>query len=67
MAEAKRGADWFIATWSPVIYRVGDPSRLAELCLRLLQREPGHAYYDFEEPVRAEFGLIEAAADRFPD
>lgn len=64
---AKRGGEWFIATWSPVIYRVADPSRLVELCVRLLQREPGGAYAEFDEPVQTDFGLVETPEDRFPD
>ncbi|HEY7153347.1 MAG TPA: hypothetical protein VH575_05240 [Gemmataceae bacterium] len=64
---AKRRGKWFIATWAPVIYRLSDPARLGELCVRLLRREPAGAYADFDDQVRTEFGLIEIPDDEFVD
>jgi hypothetical protein len=62
---AKRGADWFVAGWAPSIYRVPDTGRLAELCLRLLRRERGGAYGDFDEQVRRDFTLVPVSDEEF--
>ena len=62
---AKRGANWFIASWAPVIYRVPDARRVVVLCLRLLRREPAGAYGDFDEQVRRDFGLIAVSDEEF--
>ena len=62
---AKRGADWFVAGWAPAIYRVPDSDRVAELCLRLLRREQGGAYGDFDEPVRRDFALVRISDEEF--
>jgi hypothetical protein len=64
---AKRSEEWFIATWSPKIYRIANAGRLGDLCIRLLQRTPGRAYADFDEQVRREFGLVEVGDDEFAD
>jgi hypothetical protein len=64
---AKRDGQWFLASWSPVIYRVPDPGRLADLCIQLLGGPPGHACGDFEQGVRDEFGLILMRDDAFID
>jgi hypothetical protein len=61
----KRGTDWFVASWGPVIYRVPDSDRVAELCLRLLRREPGGAYGDFDAEVRRDFALIPVSYEDF--
>ena len=58
---AKRRSDWFIATWAPIIYRIQKVGRIAELCILLLRRDPGGAYFDFDEQVRTEFDLVEIA------
>ena len=65
---AKRGCDWFIATWAPVIYRIREVERLSELCIRLLGNDDGRgAYCRFDDCVAAEFGLVEIADEEFPD
>jgi hypothetical protein len=64
---AKRGDDWFIATWIPVIYRVTEPAKLADLCVRLLSREAAGAYATFDESIRTEFGLVEVPDEEFVD
>ena len=62
---AKRGADWFVASWGPVIYRVPDSGRVAELSLCLFRREGGGAYGDFDAEVRREFALIPVSYEDF--
>lgn len=62
---ATRGGEWFIATWSPIIYRIPDPECLVNLCVRLLSRSPGRAYGDVDESVRTEFGLVEIQYEEF--
>ncbi len=62
---AKRGADWFVASSAPSIYRLPEARRVAELCLRLLRRKPGGAYGDFNEDVRRDFGLIAVSNEEF--
>jgi hypothetical protein len=64
---AKRGESWFIATWGPRYYRVMDPARLVELCIRLLSRDPGRAYAAFNEAIQLEFTLVEIDENEFPD
>jgi hypothetical protein len=64
---ANRSGEWFMATWAPIIYRVSNPGRLAELCIRLLSRQPASAYAYFAEPLTAEFGLIEISEEEFVD
>ncbi len=65
---ARRGADWFVATWCPAIYRVCKVERLVELCILLLRREDHpRAYGGIDELVRTEFGLVEIADAEFPE
>jgi hypothetical protein len=67
---ARRGGEWYVATWSPLIYRLPDASRLVELCLLLLRRKPTGpfgAYAEFDEGVCAQFGLVRIADDEFVD
>jgi hypothetical protein len=64
---ARRLGDWFVATWAPKIYRLGNVHRLVELCLHLLHRRPAGAYAAIEPDVVAEFNLTEVADDEFPD
>lgn len=56
---AKWEGDWFIATWAPRYYRLARPERFAELCVRLLSREPETAYGFFDESIQREFELME--------
>jgi len=30
---ARRDEDWYVATWSPHVYRLGDGMKVAELCI----------------------------------
>jgi hypothetical protein len=62
---AKRGATWFIAGWAPAIYRVPSSDRVAKLSLRLLRREGGGAYGDFDDSIRREFELIQISDEEF--
>lgn len=62
---ARRGKDWYIASWAPHIYRVGSPERAGELCLHLLKRKGGGAYWDFDEGVQRTFGLVEVSVEEF--
>ena len=64
---AKRTGEWFIGTWSSIIYRVSNPGRLAELCIWLLRRQPTSDYSYFDELVMAEFGLVEISEEEFVD
>jgi hypothetical protein len=64
---AKRGENWFIATWGPRFYRVMEPARLVDLCIRLLSRDPGSAYAAFAKAIQSEFGLVEIDENEFPD
>jgi hypothetical protein len=64
---AKRGSDWFIATWAPIIYRLQKTEVVAELCIHLLRRAPGAAYCAFDEHVRSTFDLIEIGENEFVD
>jgi hypothetical protein len=59
---AKRGDDWFIATWSGVVYRVPDEQRHAALCLELLGRQDRGALCDsdLDQNIRDRFALTEA-------
>lgn len=52
-----REEEWLIATWAPVYFRVTRVSQLAELCLRLLRRQPEEAYGAIDAEVQTEFGL----------
>lgn len=62
---AKRGLEWFAGSWTPVIYRIPDGGRVTELCLRLLRRRDGRAYFDFDEQVRRDFALIPVSDEEF--
>jgi hypothetical protein len=64
---AERGNDWFIATWSPHIYRVGDSARVSELCVAVLNGCPKPAQYDFDDQIKKRFNLVEIDPDEFPD
>lgn len=62
---ALRGKALYVASWAPHIYCVGSPQRLTELCIRLLKRDGGSAYWDFGEDVRRDFGLVEVSEEQF--
>jgi hypothetical protein len=65
--DAKRGDDWFVATWVPVNFRMLNVERLVELCTLLLDREPAGAYSRIDEKIQQEFGLVEIADEDFPE
>ena len=64
---AKRGDNWFIATWSGIVYRIPDPQRLTTLCLELLRREDRGALCDsdLDQHTRDHFALMAIDPDEF--
>jgi hypothetical protein len=56
---------WYLGTWGPHLYRLPDESRLAELCVHWLTRVPHGTRPDFDEQLKAEFGLILVAEEEF--
>lgn len=59
---AKRGNDWFIATWSGLAYRAPSQQQLVALCLEMLSRETSRAFWDsdIDKDTRARFELSPA-------
>lgn len=64
---AVRRGSWYVATWLPVIYRLRDSSRLRDLVVKLLSREPARAHGQIEEAIASEFDLEEIADCDFSD
>ena len=62
---ALRGVDWYVASWAPRIYRLQAAERVNALCLHLLSREAGGAYWDFDEHIRQAYGLVEISYEYF--
>jgi hypothetical protein len=64
---AKRGDEWFVATWFGLPYRVMDEERLVALCLELLNRENGKALSeaDLDEGLRNRFALVPISPEEF--
>jgi hypothetical protein len=64
---AKRGEDWFVATWSGLPYRVTDQKQLVALCLELLRRENRGALNDsdLDQSTRMRFALVHINPDEF--
>jgi hypothetical protein len=59
---AQRKNEWFIATYSPRIYRLPDPKRVAELAVL---GGGGGTPYDFRPEIKATFQLAEVSEDDF--
>ncbi len=56
---------WYLGTWDPFIYRLPDEGRLTELCVGWLSRVPNETRADFDERLKAEFGLIAVSEEAF--
>ena len=56
---------WYLGTWGPHLYRLPDETRLAELCVRWLSRAADATRADFDEQLKAEFGLLPVAEGDF--
>jgi len=61
---AKRKNEWFIATYSPRIYRIPDPKRVSELAVAVLGGGGGTPY-DFQLEIKTAFRLVEVSEDDF--
>jgi hypothetical protein len=64
---AKRGKDWYIATWLPAIFRIPDARQVLPACLRLLQKEPPGAYYTLDKELVTEYSLEEITETAFSE
>jgi hypothetical protein len=61
---AKRGADWFIATYLPHLYRIPDAKSVAELVVAVL-RKGGGTPYDLADELKTRFSLVEISEKQF--
>src|SRR3982751_3072443 len=61
---ALRKSQWFIATYSPRIYQVPDPKRVAELAVAVLEGGKGTPY-DFKPEIKMTFRLREITEEDF--
>jgi hypothetical protein len=62
---AKRDDGWYVATWSPSIYRVSRTDKLVALCLELLRCEPSRALFDLAQEVVDRFELVPVTTSEF--
>jgi hypothetical protein len=60
-----RGPVWYIGTWGGLLYRMKDQDRLVEMCIAWLTRVPSGTRSDFDDALKAEFGLIEVSDAEF--
>jgi hypothetical protein len=56
---------WYLGTWGGFVYRLPDGARLAELCISWLSRVPDGTRSDFDDRLKAEFGLVRVDDDSF--
>jgi len=56
---------WYLGTWGGLLYCLPDETRLAELCVSWLSRVPDDLRSDFDDRLKAEFGLVPVAEDAF--
>jgi hypothetical protein len=61
---ALRKSQWFIATYSPRVYRIPEPERVAELAVAVLAGGGGTPY-DFKPEIKETFQLQEVSEDDF--
>lgn len=55
---AERSSGWFLGTWGTHLYRIPDPSRVPELCISWLRRQPHRTAADVDEGLLQEFHLV---------
>ena len=66
---ARRGSDWYLATWRPSYYRITDPADVLPLCLHCL-RSTNRTHPDPDNDIKTRYGLTPLTAaeqdDLFP-
>jgi hypothetical protein len=55
---SRTNSGWYLGAWGGFVYRLADESRLAELCITWLSRCPDGTGSDFDDVLKAGFGLI---------
>ena len=61
---AKRKKSWYVATFSPRIYRVPDADKVGDLAVAILRRGGGTPY-DFKPEEKERFALVEISEEEF--
>jgi hypothetical protein len=56
---------WYLGTWGGHLYRLPDASRLAELSIVWLSRDPDGTHADFDEQLKSDSGLVVVAETTF--
>jgi hypothetical protein len=56
---------WYLGTWGGWVYYLPDENRLADLCIAWLSRVPDGTRSDFDERLKAEFGLVAVSDESF--
>jgi hypothetical protein len=62
---SRQPSGWYLGTWGGSLYRLPDEGRLAEACIAWLSRVPDGTRADFDERLKAEFGLVAVPEDAF--
>lgn len=61
---ARRESGWFVATWTPHIYRIPDAAKVEAAVLEALHTGRGTPY-DFTDSVKSAYGLVEVSDAEF--
>jgi len=57
--------NYYLGTWGGMLYCLPDSSRIVELCVEWLSREPQKTMADFDKELANKYKLIETADDDF--
>jgi hypothetical protein len=61
----KLPSGWYLGTWGVRTYYLPDESQLADLCIEWLSREPDGTQSDFDQRLKAAYGLVEVTEQSF--
>jgi hypothetical protein len=56
---------WHFGVWNGTIYKLADGSRIDELCIEWLGREPDKTLDDFNDLTKQKFGLVPVSEREF--
>ena len=56
---------WFIGHWTGWVYRLDKPDRVLDFCSDWFFRFPGRIPSDFDDSLKAEFGLTRISEEEF--
>ena len=63
---AERRGRWYLGTWAPHVYQIGNSSKVPALCIAWLRQHIAPAQWDVDMSFKREFQLVEIQADDLP-